>query len=67
MLHGLVIKFGLMCGHVIACIHCVFAEHTEMVNISFNPFLGQWSIQREDEGEGRGVSEVCEKMKSAAI
>ena len=46
-------------------LYCVLAERTEMVNISFNPFLGQWSIQQEEE-EG-AVSLVCEKMKTAAI
>ena len=45
--------------------HCVLAERTEMVNISFNPFLGQWSIQQEEEEEA--VGQVCEKMKTAAI
>ena len=40
----------------------------EIVDISFNPFVGQWSIQRDDEGETREtVDEVCDKMSSSAI
>ena len=34
----------------------------EMVDISFNPFLGQWSIQRDDE-RGEGEEEGREEEK----
>lgn len=42
-------------------------EKLEKVIIAYNPFLRQWTVDREEEREKDGVDDVCEKMKLAAV